>query len=210
MSASWWWNEEASFDRLVVLTDEVLYVGNPKREQGRELLGRLQQGEPPGQVLKGAAETVLLADLKRVQWDRKQDDVDLRWGKDDDKHLVFESSVQRDEFAAALTEKLHGFEGKTVEFSKLRAALAPGGFGLLATGMTWLFYHAALALEAGDEADIRGRNKGIKQALLWIMETVGPTGVVILGGIVVALSIATLVKRVGDPPIMTTLKPGKK
>ena len=123
--------------------------------------------------------------------------------------MSFPDATVRDEFAAALTEKLRGFDSRTVEFSPLRAALAPLGWGSGAAFFTFLFYHAALAMQAGEEATIQGRHRGIKRMLAWAIDVVGPTGVLVVGGLLVAATGYWLVKRVGDPPIMTTLTPAK-
>ncbi|MCO6043447.1 hypothetical protein NG895_05965 [Aeoliella sp. ICT_H6.2] len=95
----------------------------------------------------------------------------------------------------------------TEQWSPLRAARAP----LIALGVTalfiFLFVKAAAELAAGQEADITGRQRGLKALLVVVLDTIGPTGVYIAGGVVGCLLLYWLVRRITNPPMVTTLTP---
>jgi hypothetical protein len=65
---------------------------------------------------------------------------------------------------------------------------------------------AAEMVEEG-EAEVRGRNRLLKQIFVWVLDLIGPTGVYIAGGILILLLTPYLVQRVKDPPVITTLQP---
>ena len=90
----------------------------------------------------------------------------------------------------------------------MRAAFAP----LIALAgcllFTWLFYMAAGELASGGEADIRGRHQFMKQIAVWVTGLLGPTGVLIAGGLATLIAGAWFRARVKTPPRMLTLARG--
>jgi site-specific recombinase len=75
------------------------------------------------------------------------------------------------------------------------------GFG------TALAMQAAAALQMAGEVEFTGRKKGLKQLVVWILELLGPTGVGIIGGLICALCLWTLVQRLKAPPHLQILQP---
>ncbi|MEM7410394.1 MAG: hypothetical protein AAF430_09190 [Myxococcota bacterium] len=210
MTHSIWYDEKAIFDALVVLTDETVYVANPTAKQGAELKARLDAGEPPRQVLKDEGQRIPLASLTRIRWDQKSDDIDLdyREGKEkDSKNITFERREWRDAFAAELQQAHADWEAKTVEYSVFRAILGPAVFGAFVAGVTWLLHLAAVEIAAGESAEISGRHALVKKLLALGLEWVGPAGVLVIGGLMLAATVFVLGQRAGDPPIVTTLRP---
>ena len=157
-------------------------------------------------VAGGGADALTLEDSS----DSTSDTIDIKWGSDDDKNIALPDAQTRDELAAALSERLDGFSSKTVEFSRPRAALLPMSWGGGLAFFTWVFHQAALQMQAGQEAEIEGRHRAIKQLVASAIDLIGPAGVLVTGGVMISLTAFWLVKRVGDPPIMTTLEPGRR
>jgi len=209
MACADWIDAERLFDKVVVLTDDVLYVASPSKEKALEVKAALDRGEAPSTVIKDEVTSILLNSVLEVSYNRHHDDIDIAYqsGKEkEDKSIYFSSREERDSFAAQLAELLSGFESKVVEYGRLRAALAPVGFGAFTALATWGLHAAAIEIAAGREADFHGRYAAIKRMVFWALDVIGPTGVLVAGGLVLALTVFGLVKRVQTPPIMHTLK----
>ena len=71
---------------------------------------------------------------------------------------------------------------------------------LLVALFTWLLHMAAVEMANGREADFSGRHSGIKAIVAWLIDLIGPTGVLIAGGLAIVLCLVGLAKRVSNPP----------
>ncbi len=213
MGQSHWIDPEPIFDSVVVLTDDAVYVCNPPEERAQAILAAIEEGQPAAQVvMKDDPTTILIAGVKRIKYDQKDDDVDFdfKLGKEESsKNIAFSSPEERDAFMAELTERLPECDSKTVEWGPIRASLGPLAFGSFVGALTWVFHAAAVAMAAGAEAEATGRRAGLKKLVMWMIETIGPTGVLVFGGLVLALTAVHLWKRVTTPPVWTTLTPGR-
>jgi len=209
VGAAHWIDGERAWDKVVALGEDVIYVGNPSRAKAGEMKQRLESGEAATMVLKDDVTLIPLNAIVKVSYNRHHDsiDIDYKPGKEkEDKTLYFSDQAERDDFAGQLAERLSGFESEVVEYSQVRAAVSPLGFGSLAVFFTWLLHMAAGQIAAGAEREFSGRNAGIKRMLFWALDLIGPTGVLIVGGLVLALTCWSLVDRVKTPPIMHILK----
>jgi len=212
MASSHWVDCERMFDKVVALDDDAIHVANPAAAKAAEMKQALDAGEAAAMVVKGDAEVIALESILKVSYNRHDHDIDIVYkpGKEkEDKNLIFSEREDRDAFAAQLAERLSGFESKVVEYGRVRAALSPLAFGTFVAFFTWVFHMAAMDIVAGAEAEFSGRNAGIKRLLFWLIDLIGPTGVLIAGGLVLALTTAALVLRLKTPPIMHTLKRAK-
>lgn len=95
---------------------------------------------------------------------------------------------------------------KRKEFTPLRAAVGPIVLGLLTCLLTLLFASEVLFDENYQPS---GSRRASKEMLSKIIEALGPTGVLIVGGLVLIGCIWWGVRRVKNPPIIVTIKPGK-
>jgi hypothetical protein len=209
MGASRWIDGERVWDKVVVLDEEAVYTANPKEARIPDVEQRLEAGETAAMVLKDDVTVVPLGAILKVSWNQHDHDIDIVYkpGKEkEDKNIAFAGPEERNAFAAELAECLTGFDSKVVPYGKVRAALGPLGFGGLTAFFTWVLYLAAGDIAEGREAEFSGRNAAVKRILFWGMDVIGPTGVLVVGGIVMALTIAALVMRVKTPPIMHYLK----
>ncbi len=209
MGASHWIDPERIFDRVVALGDDVVYTGNPSSAKATEMKQALEAGEPPALVLKDGVTAIPFGTILMVSWNRHADDINIahKGGKEkESENLAFSSREERDDFAAQLAERLPGYQDKVVEYGPLRAALSPVAFGGLTVFFTWLLHMAAIEIASGREAEFAGRNAGIKRLVYWALDVVGPVGVLVAGGLVLALTGWRLVSRLKTPPIMHSLK----
>lgn len=69
------------------------------------------------------------------------------------------------------------------------------GLGVIGL-LTWLTHAMALELAAGHEIRTTGRRAIYKKALAWAAELLGPTGVLVVGGLLAAAMIAWAVVAV--------------
>lgn len=102
------------------------------------------------------------------------------------------------------------FTSMTEKYNLPRAA-----FGSLMTLtiliiVTWLLHGAAAEIADGAEADFSGRNSGIKKIFYWALDLLGETGILIIGGLLMLLAVLTLIRRIKEPMIVTTIKKGKQ
>ena len=71
----------------------------------------------------------------------------------------------------------------------------------------FLLVNAAAELADGEDVTVTGRNRGLKKLLAFVLETIGPTGVYIVGGVLSGLALYRLVQRIKNPPVVTILTP---
>ncbi len=111
------------------------------------------------------------------------------------------------EIQSRLSDK---FTCMTEKYTIMRAVYAPlMTFTVLAL-ITWALRGAAAAISGGTEAEFSGRHSGIKRLVYWALELLGPTGVLVLGGLLMLLAVLALSKRAKQPPVITTLKEGEQ
>lgn len=207
---SHWIDPDRIFDSVVVMSDDAVYVCNPTEDRAREIAASLESGEPAHIVMKEDPTTILIGGINVVRYDQHDDDLDIgfKLGKESaSKNIAFSNREERDDFAAQLSERLPDFDGRTVQWGPVRASLGPLTFGGIAGGLTWMLHAAAQAMAAGAEAEASGRRAGLKRLIMGSIDLVGPMGVLVVGGLVLALTGMVLVKRIKSPPLVTTLKP---
>lgn len=204
--------EDEIFDRLFVVTDDAVYVSNPDKEKLSGIASQLREGASVKAVVPDAEEVRYTA-ITSVKANKFRDDLNIyhrQGSKTHTKNVTFKDASARDVALAALAPRLGPrFQRREVQYGVVRAAFAPlltaGGLATL----TYVAVQAAAGLAAGDEVEIRGRARAQKRMFAWALELLGPTGVGILGGLVVLGCIAWLVARVKQPPLMITLAPSK-
>jgi hypothetical protein len=213
MSTSVWFDKEAVFDRLVAINEEAIFVANPSTEDVESMAERIRAGESPEEVLPDKRKVVPLSDLVSVESNRHGSTVYYKVkGDKDTKHGNFSmEKEQRDQFFERLHELLkEGFKYSEKEFNRLTAAIRPVVFLAIITGITYVSWQGALEIAAGKSVEITGRRRLIKQLFVWLLDLLGPTGVLIVGGIIGLLCLFWLVRRVQTPPIEMKFERAKK
>ena len=205
-----WIDPERIFDSVVVLADDAVLVSNPPEADARAIAAELASGSGDLALRKSDPTTIPVAGITRVRFEQDDDAVDLdyRAGKSgESKNIAFSTREERDAFVAQLVERLPACESQTVAWSPWRALVGPTAFGSVVGVLTWLFHAAAAGIAAGAEAEVSGRRSGLKRIVLWVIETIGPVGVLAVGGLLLAVTGFYAWKRFQSPPVVTTLRP---
>ncbi|MDJ0788889.1 MAG: hypothetical protein QNK05_18950 [Myxococcota bacterium] len=209
MATSNWIDAERVFDKVVALSDDVIYVANPSSEQALAMKQALDGDEPASTVIKDDATSILINSILLVSYNAHDTDIDIAYqaGKEkESKNIDFSTAAERNDFALQLAERLPDFESKSVQYGRIRAALGPLAFGAVASLLTLAFYGAAIEIAGGATAEIEGRHRAIKNLVFMALDWIGPTGVLIVGGLLMFATGYTLVHRVHTPPLMHKLK----
>jgi len=209
MGRSHWLDEESPTNRVVVLSEDAVYSAHPSKKQMPAISAALEEGQHVASVVKDDVTAVPIGAISMVEYDRTGDDIEIEYALGREKKtesIWFSSAEQRDDFAAQLAERLTDFTSETKVYGPVRAAVGPIGFGAVVAFFTWVLHGAAVALAGGADVDVSGRRAGLKRLVMGIVELIGPTGVLVVGGLLLALTVAVLVMRIKEPPIMVKMK----
>ena len=205
-------SDDQMFDRLLVLTDDAVYVSNPDKAQLSRIGSQLREGTPVKTVVPDADE-VRYSAISSVTANKLGDSLNiyhLQGSQTRMKNVTFKDASAMQTALAALARRLAPrFQRREVQYGALRASLAPLVTAAVIAALTYVSVMAATGLAAGEDADIRGRAQLVKRIFVWVIGLLGPTGVAIAGGLVVLGCLAWLVARVKQPPLMVTLSPAR-
>jgi hypothetical protein len=201
-------NPEGLFDRLVLFTDEAIVVANP--EAGALAALKPGSGSADWKAVIGQSFSILpYTSIRKISTNKHGDTLSVRWKdttRDRLTSICLKDAVVRDQAWDRLRRRLgQGFRVSDVQFGPVRAAVAPMAVVALCVFLTWIVHMAAGELAAGAEPEVRGRNQVIKQLVVLVVSLIGPTGVLIVGGLATVMAAAWAVARVRVPPRMLTL-----
>jgi hypothetical protein len=198
---AWWrlWREkparvhigdDQTFGGRLVLTDDTLYVLPQQKEVRYDVISCV-----------------------RANW--FGDDLDIYHRRsslpldDYTTKVTFKDASARDTALEALEQRLAPrFQRHEVQYGVVRAALGPFFMGVFVALFTYGSMWTAVLFAAGDEANyVKGRHAAVARGHILVCRWLGPTGVAIVGGLVVLGCVVWLVKRVKQPPLMITLSP---
>ena len=195
---------DGSKAQLVVLTQETIYTETFSAADCQRQVRELAAGHSPDALFGKNASVIAFRTIKRVQIDDNDNDVDVTHtdgGKDIRTSLRFEQNDVRDAVYAVLRDRLGKKMREHVdEFTRPRAAVG-SLTALTVFGIgTLLLAQAAAAIQAAEHLDITGRRAGLKKLFAGVLDTLGPTGVSIIGGSLCLLALLVLVQRLRQPP----------
>lgn len=98
-----------------------------------------------------------------------------------------------------------GWSRREIQYGPLRAGVGPLVSIVVVGGITAALWAGARSLAAGDDVDTDGRRGLFKKVFVWVLDLLGPTGVLVLGGVIVLALLWWLVARVKDPPLMAVI-----
>lgn len=98
-------------------------------------------------------------------------------------------------------------EEKASSFSVAKASLIRT---VIAGGFTALMYLAASDIASGKDVDTSGRKSFFKKILVGIIDTIGATGVLLIGGGLTLLFLYQLIQKLKSPPLLIRMKRVKK
>ncbi len=202
-------NGDALFDRLVVVTNEALFTANPDKPL---LAGLAAQVVATGPMVKSVvpdADEIAFTSISSVKANRHRTDLNVYYhdgSRDRMKNIDFESARTRDRAFESLRRRLGPrFVKDEQQYGLAGAALAPLVTTLVLGGLTMFLMSAARELDNGVPVKIAGSARTTKRLTVLVLDVLGTTGTMVLGGLLVAASIAWLVARVRKPPLMATL-----
>lgn len=207
-----WIKKGASQGNIVVVSDDAIISSQLKNEALDEAKSRIDGGEGPLNVLGKEAIHIPFFSVTRVQFDEHDEDIEIAYksGKEGKTEtLDFTDKADRTT-AFQLIENHLGehFTSLTESYTKIRAVYMPLVMLTIFGFLTWLLHSTAAEIAAGAEAEFSGRHRGIKALFFWILDLIGPIGVLIIGSLFMALAIMALIQRFKEPPIITRLKQG--
>lgn len=205
------WIDERGADRkLTVISEEFLYVDDDDKQDFVAMVGMLEQGAEPANVLSEKSDCIRLAAIYRVENDDTDTSLTVRYrdGKDKKSEVWFYSTeAVRDEIVAGLQQALGDhFRAHTDAYDVPRAIYAPLLTITLTVLASWILSGAARAIQAADEVEISGKNGLLKRVFVWVLDTLGPTGVMIVCWLVVILALRSFYRRALRPPVMTIIQ----
>ncbi len=204
-----WVNPSALFGPKVIhVTQEQVYLFDVNEAECEPLAGRLRAGELQSVATPDTKQLSFLT-LSAVNANQHDTDIEFKWSNDDDVSVTFVDTEARDDAFDYVRAALRGqWQEHHDSHSKARGAL-PGLLGASFSMMiTTLMCMAASSIQAGEEAVISGRNRGAKRIFVWVVDLLGPVGVGVIGGALVALFMFLAYHGFKKPPEMRILTRG--
>jgi len=198
-------NTSAVFGPKVIhVTQEQIYLFDVDEKQCEALAERLRAGELQSVATPDTKQLSFLT-LSEVSTNEHDTEIEFKWSSDDDVSVTFADAESRDDAFDFVRAALHEWQEHRDSHSKARAIL-PGllgaSFSLMVTTLMCL---AAASIRSGEEAAISGRNRGAKRAFVWVADLLGPVGVGVIGGALVALFLFSGYHGFKTPPAMRIL-----
>jgi len=209
-----WANPGAAKDRpnLIRLTPDSLTLATVASTDLEHVIAALKEG---GDV---AGQVIPLSSLRGASGDEDstQLTVAFRTGpsREESKAIAFVEKAKRDEFAVALVDVLGpGWQHFRQPVSRWKA----GFWTLMPTAvvalLTWGL-HAEAALIAQGKPPINwgmnGKLRLLATAAHWIEQQLGPTGVLIAGGILVGVGLLLFALVLAAPPVNIVVEPADR
>jgi hypothetical protein len=207
----YWQVNDGDDTQVILVSDEAVYSESVPASRAGALVEQLKTGQSPARTFSDKATHIVLRDTRRVKQSSSDSDIDFNTGEGKQAKeisLTIEDGGIRDEVFGCIEHETDGrFRRYEDSYTRPRAAVgALTGLTVFGFG-TALAMKAAAAFQAAGEIEITGRKKGLKQLVVWLLELLGPTGVGIIGGLICALCLWTLVQRLKAPPHMQILQP---
>ncbi len=209
-----WINEETLFDSIIVIGSDAITTGALNSDDLEDAKRRIEEGESPLNVFGDRATMIPYFSIKKIKLEENDEDIEVYYKAEKDsksKTLSPVDTAVRQEILTEIQSHLgEDFTTMTEKYSLPRAI-----FPSLMTLSVFIFitkflYAVAARIAAGTEIEVSGRRSGLKKLFLWILDLLGPTGVLILGGLLMLLTALVLFKRLKEPTIVTTIKQGKQ
>lgn len=198
-----WIDTQDGKTQLIVVTDEAVYADKMTKEAAAQAVDALESGRSPAMVFGKDAKHVAFRAMTRVQYNEHETDIEFhhRDGKDDSVVSVFiETPGLRERIYTHLRERLADqFAAHESHFSRWRAAFASLTALTIFLLGTLMARSAAIAVRAAGEIEYEGRRQGTKKLFVGVLDLLGPTGVSVIGGILVLLAGLVLYSRIKEP-----------
>jgi hypothetical protein len=201
--STWFYSRGSRLYVTIITDDGILFVESEPDLKG-PIQAAIQEGKLPDNLIKNKTaipfrniqSTFQMMSSYRVNF--------LAQGKEESIRLELADSESAEEVQEVLEEKLGDEFVPTSAPMKKGPALAISAiFTLGAAGITAFFYWGALEVASGRAAatgSIRTRS------IINLLGMLGPTGVAIIGGILILIALVVSIRLLSKPPMITELK----
>src|SRR5262249_52007616 len=124
--------------------------------------------------------------------------------------VLLADEAKRDELLEGLTARLGpDWDRREEQIGWLRSGGLPLGLAAVAGFFTLVMYDEAEQIASGKQLKAGGGPKGklVSTIMHWVEEMIGSTGVLILGGLLIALCLGWFVYAVVSPGVRITVQP---
>jgi hypothetical protein len=209
-----WINDETIFDSIIVISDDAIITGSLQNEELEDAKSRIERGESPLNLFGDRATMIPYFSIKKIKLEESDEDIEVYYKKEKDEKSktldAVDKSVRQEILEEIQSHLGDDFTSMTEKYSLPRAVFPSLMTLTVFIIITRVLHGAATEIAAGAEAEISGRHSGLKSLFLWVLDLLGPTGVLILGGLLMLFPVILLVKRIKEPTIITTIKQGKQ
>jgi hypothetical protein len=206
-----WTNPDAEKDQptLVRLTPAALVLATIPPDDLEHVIAELTEGgDVPGQVIP-------FSSLSRVGGDEDSRELTVTFwigpSKTESRPIAFADKAQRDEFLDTLVGAL-GPDWRRLQkpMSRGKAGFWTLGPTLLVALATWGLHAEAARIAQGNPPvnwGPKGKLKLLATVAHWVEQQLGPTGVLIVGGILVGVGLILFALVMASPPMTLVVEP---
>jgi hypothetical protein len=206
-----WHKVEDKQGVVLALTGDTLhrfgFTGKNAKREATEAATALVGGQAPATVVASESKAMPLSTIQRVEVSHGRDTVKFHT-VEGDKPVTVEFSVRSDDDGPGIARAVVERAGithpeRSEDIGVVEALLGPVILGVIA-GVIWAFvYGAATAIDSGEEIDVAkgsSRGRGFKRIIVFIAELLGPTGTLVVGGLLLVLFVGWGIRLVVKRP----------
>jgi hypothetical protein len=209
-----WVNADGIYDPIIVIGKDAIITASLKDDELQDAKSRIEQGESPLNLFGDKATMIPYFSIQKIKLEENDEDIEIGYkGEKDTKSKTLgpaDKAAQQEILAEIQSHLGDGFTSMTEKYSLPRAAFPSLMTLSVFIIITNMLYGAAAEIATGVEMEITGRRRGLKKLFVWILDLIGPTGVLIIGGNFMLFAILALVKRIKEPTVVTTIKQGEQ
>ena len=205
-----WLDPEGLLDNFVAMDHHSIFIASPSREEAESALNAIRDGSAIAAALRGRGREISFQSIRKVTADQRRRSIAVSYvqGKQSRRFTMgFPDVKSRDAVFEAIVSRVGDASIDEKEYGVIRAALTPILAILIAAALGYVSYRAAQDLAAGEAPDVSGRRAMLKRLFVWVIDLLGPSGVLILASVIVLGFVAWLISRVRRPPHLHILRP---
>ncbi len=213
-----WTNLDAEEENptLIRLTVDTLFLAVIAREDMDKTIDILNRGGSPAWPTSSACAGAIipLSDISKMKGEAEDSNLEVTYhqgqSKQETKTISLVDASQRDELLAGLTAALGpSWSEKRRQKNRLLAVLLPLGCLVAFAVAGWLVYLDAQWIAAGGhpkQVGNSGRVRLFGAITHWVAGLLGPTGVLVVAGLLVGSCLIWLAATLIKPPIIITVE----
>lgn len=207
----WIKSHDQGHNLSVLKGDTLTMIDTINRKLLKETIAALVAGQPiPDKVAKKAT-NIPVAKITRLQTAEHMLEVKVRYQDENDKEkkieVMTDEKDQRAEAMTLLSTAMGPDVDQTTEPMPVwQAIMMPGFITLVVIAGTIICYLAAADIDPTESYNPSGRRSGTKQLAHKLMLTVGPEGMLLIGTLLAAGTLAWFYRRMLAPPEQTIVE----